>query len=71
MKLLLILIIFLNFGCQTTIEKFNLPPTPERPELKSPKTTADLYVIVRDLMIYGEEWESWGKNVIDLTQIEK
>lgn len=67
----MILITFLICGaCQTVqIERYDLPPVPVRPQiapLDKSTTSADIYNIMRDIMIYAEQWESWGAAVQEL-----
>lgn len=67
---LMILTLCCLFGCQTVkVDRYDLPPVPVRPQteaLKETATTADIYVIMRDLMAYAREWEAWGQTVQDL-----
>ena len=52
-------------GCKTTkeIEKIELPPKPQRQELKNPQTLNE----IADTLNYYEhllqEWENWGNRV--------
>ena len=51
------------------IERYDFPPYPRRPQiapLNNSATVADVYNVTRDLMIYAEQWEAWGKSVQDL-----
>ena len=71
--LLMILLPLIITGCKTTkVEKeIELPPKPQRQELKSPESLSDL----ADLLNYYEhlvqDWENWGDRAEKLIKEKK
>ena len=69
----MILLPLLIQGCKTTkVEKeIEVPPKPQRQELKSPESLSDL----ADLLNYNEhlveQWENWGDRAEKLIKQKK
>ena len=73
-KLLIFLVILflgITTGCQTTKQKNDLPPKPERQEIEAPQTLKDCAEIINYYEHLVEEWEQWGAVVTDLYYLEQ
>ena len=67
---LAILFLGITTGCQTTKQKNELPPKPERQEIQAPQTLKDCAEIINYYEHLVEEWEQWGVVVTDLYYLE-
>ena len=68
-KLLIFLVILflgITTGCQTTKQKNELPPKPERQEIQAPQTLKDCAEIINYYEHLVEEWEAWGELVEEM-----
>ena len=63
---LAILFLGITTGCQTTKQKNELPPKPERQELQAPQTLKDCAEIINYYEHLVEEWEAWGELVEEM-----
>ena len=63
---LAILFLGITTGCQTTKQKNDLPPKPERQELQAPQTLKDCAEIINYYEHLVEEWEAWGELVEEM-----
>ena len=66
----MILFLGTTTGCQTTKQKNELPPKPERQEIQAPQTLKDCAEIINYYEHLVEEWEAWGVVVSDLYYLE-
>ena len=71
--ILLAILLGIITSCQSSrIEPvIELPPKPQRRELKAPETVQDLAEIINYYEHLVEEWELWADTVTDLTQSKK
>ena len=67
----MILFLVITTGCQTTKQKNDLPPKPERQELQAPQSLKDCAEIINYYEHLVEEWESWGDAVSTILTEEK
>ena len=67
---LVILFLGITTGCQTTKQKNELPPKPERQEIQAPQSLKDCAEIINYYEHLVEEWEQWGVVVTDLYYLE-
>ena len=63
---LVILFLGITTGCQTTKQKNELPPKPERQEIQAPQTLKDCAEIINYYEHLVEEWEAWGELVEEM-----
>ena len=67
---LAILFLGITTGCQTTKQKNDLPPKPERQEIQAPQTLKDCAEIINYYEHLVEEWEQWSVVVSDLYYLD-
>ena len=60
-------------GCKTTkVEnEIELPPKPQRQELKAPQDLKDITELLNYYEHLVEQWEEWGETVTILTEEKK
>lgn len=65
MTLLMILLPLITLGCRTTKVEYEieLPPKPQRQELKAPENLQDVAKILNYYEHLVQEWENWGDKV--------
>ena len=66
----MILSVVITTGCQTTKQKNDLPPKPERQEIEAPQTLKDCAEIINYYEHLVEEWEAWSEVVTDLYYLD-
>ena len=62
----MILLLGTTTGCQTTKQKNELPPKPERQEIQAPQTLKDCAEIINYYEHLVEEWEAWSELVEEM-----